>query len=150
MTNQPTPVILDDEQLQKIEARPYYYVGLGRRVELHPDERDALCATVRAAWRDRDRALTPSIVESLRLLDDAGYGKEVPNSMSEMIKKALTENTALREQLAARTIELERESHEMQKWNNRANQLAIEGQELRQRLAQVEKERDHYKRLYEL
>lgn len=78
-TNHPTPVILDDEQLQKIEARPYYYVGLARRVELHPDERDALCATV--------RALREQLAESdaiIKSYNDAEWKT----------------NTALREQLA--------------------------------------------------
>lgn len=40
-----------------------------------------------------------------------------------------------------RTIELEHEGREIQKWNNRANQLAIEGQELRRQLTQVTQER---------
>ena len=37
------------------------------------------------------RAMTPSIVDALNLLDEAGYGNEVPNSLSEMIKKVLAE-----------------------------------------------------------
>lgn len=36
-----------------------------------------------------------------------------------------------------RRVELEQASRETQKWNNRANQLAIEVQELRQKLAQA-------------
>lgn len=88
------------------------------------------------------------VVEARRVLKDASRIHALHDSdpkkdedVSWLVEALANENTALREQLAHRTVELENESREMQKWNNRANQLAIEGQELRRRLAQVEKER---------
>lgn len=83
------------------------------------NEHDALCATVRALRTERD-----TLADELKVADDA-----LENQHGLI--------ATLREQLAHRTIELERESHETQKWNGRANQLAIEGQELREQLADV-------------
>lgn len=51
-TNTP---ILEDDAITEIEARPYIVVGWGRRIELRPEERDALCATVRALRAENER-----------------------------------------------------------------------------------------------
>lgn len=115
----PTPVILDDEQLQKIEARPYYYVGLARRVELHPDERDALCATV--------RALREQLAESdaiIKSYNDAEWKT----------------NTALREQLAEETKRADENF-------TAYDRIKTKYSETVNRLAQVEKEREFWNRL---
>jgi hypothetical protein len=52
-------------------------------------------AIVRQLLTENKRAMTPSIVEALKLLDDAGYGAEVPNSLSDMIRKVLAERDTL-------------------------------------------------------
>lgn len=93
--------VLSDDALREIEERTWAcppndeWLGTpqeSRHIILTVTERDALCATVRASDK---RTHTPSIVEALRLLDDAGYGKEVPNSLSDMIKKVLAERDDL-------------------------------------------------------
>lgn len=81
------------------------------------------------------------LLQQLRL--EQSTSAEFKRLSEDLVARLQSENTALREQLAQLTIELERESREMQKWNNRANQLAIEGQELRQQLAQVTQRARH-------
>lgn len=122
--------VLSDEVLREVEARRVVDhhlesgVYIGCYILLSTSERDTLCATVRVL---RELAYVPKI-----LADD----DEI--TYRDQTERLLRETTALREQLAQCTIELERESREMQKWNNRANQLAIEGQDLRRQLAQAE------------
>lgn len=49
----PEPTTLTDEQVAEIEAlKPFQY---GTMVNLTVAQRDALCATVRAAWAIRDQ-----------------------------------------------------------------------------------------------
>lgn len=165
-TNHPAPVILDEAALEEIDLIRETDGILANKIGvLFSTDHERRLIDLLSRLRIKVTKLQAEIAEyeQTDLVPRSRYNaadndwREARQQFQDLAKRATTEierlesaNTALRKQLAARTIELERESHEMQKWNNRANQLAIEGQELHRRLAQVEKERDHYKRLYEI
>lgn len=130
----PNDTVLSDEVLSELERD----VSLTQTATfpMTTEQVRALCATVRVL------RVQVAQCEQAFELDAALKLSEVGNLNALQIIRKMAElheqNTALREQLAQCTIELERESREMQKWNNRANQLAIEGQDLRRQLAQAE------------
>lgn len=129
-TNQPTPVIIDEAALAEIEARECIAIGWGRWVQLRPEERDALCQTVRALRVQVAQAEQAFELESAVKLSEVGH-----LNVLQIVKKMAAlheENTTLREQLAessrrhlADILSLQRERRE-----------ALD------RLAQVEQERE--------
>lgn len=92
--------ILDESAVSEIEAQITSGDSQVMYETANIDNVRALCATAKHLWAENGRVYTPSICEAFRLLDNAGYGKEVPNSLSEMIKKALAQLEQLRTELS--------------------------------------------------
>lgn len=72
MPNQPTPVVLSDEALQEVEARPSFWPAHDawretpehkKHVILEAGERDALCQTVRALRGQYESAVSDFAIE---------------------------------------------------------------------------------------
>lgn len=135
---------LSDEALFDFEMRPSRFRRLENRHEvgLTPDERDALCQSLRAAWemnkclaKDNVRVANESHKASDRWQAELQQTERQLKAITEDRNLLYTQNAALREQLV----------HERQRYaaleqiNNAAER---ERQEAESRLAQVEKERD--------
>lgn len=137
-TNQPTPVILNDEALAEIESL------VSTRADgllLVSAQRDALCQTVRAL---REQLTT---TEELK----RGYYDEAAKGW-EKFREAERENTALREQLARAIHERDLAvAHDRQPYPTAEayEKVCAALNEHKERLAQVEKERTRLETLLE-
>lgn len=144
-TNQPIPVILDDEALAEIEARRPRTVHYNCPfVPLSETERDALCQTVRAAWAQVNEweSHRDGIIEAVKTAEAR-------------VEELEESNTALREQLAEAqeySDTLARNYTSLEDWILRIRiKLGLQAKDadietaidkFQSRLAQVEKERD--------
>lgn len=156
---------LSDEALREIEARePETAYALGQPlVSLTPEERDSLCATVRALRAERleiQRTLASAVLE------DPAEDDQPPYSTTELVEgvrwllrmKEMKQErvTALREQLAeaikARDlfVSLKRgQTERADEIEARALELLKERDELQSQLAQVTQESDEWRTVAE-
>lgn len=140
----PNDTVLSDEKLIDLELRPAHFSRIDNRHEVGvtPEERDALCATVRALRVERleiQRVLASAVLEDPTEDDDPLYsttelveGVRWLLRMKEMKQERVT---ALHEQLAEVKDELRVADDALD------NQVTLIS-ELRVQLAQVTQERD--------
>lgn len=148
LNESPAVETLDESALVEIEARPAragYYDAQYPFVPMFESERDALCQSLRAAWKKITQLERDAEAERLHLNRKQSFlvGVQV------RLAQAESANAALRDQLAQLTTTVERRAG---KYCDRPEDMPptaiinIGFNVLESRLAQVEKERDDLRR----